>query len=184
MNPFETPKSGYPHWQGPERRVLDCGSVCDVKEIVATHQKEEMERYAEIIEKINHNEEKSNERHDETQRQLSHLSQSIEAYFSGQNEFVADFKRAFPKNADGLPDFDGHRRGHESLIENSKIDKDVREFIKRQMDNAVKDEDDKRFIKRAVIAALVGAFLLWAGKSLFFDAVAQAPVQAQVQGPK
>ena len=123
-------------WSGLERRTSD--ALGNFKTMLHEHTKEEMERYAEIIDnqdqitnKINANAEASVKRDGETQERIHHLQQSIDAFINGSHDFMASIKRAFPKDADGQPDYDGHRGAHLAWISNSKEAKELTAYIKK-----------------------------------------------------
>lgn len=107
------------------------------------------------------------DQHDETQEQLKHLQQSIESWIAGHDIFLSAIKRAFPKDDEGNPDYDGHRGAHLSWISNARDEKEVMEYVRAQMDSAKKWSDDKRFYLRALAVTVSGAVLLWAGSSLW-----------------
>ena len=70
-------------WNGVERRVGD--GVDRFSRLLKQHTEDEMDRYDQIITKINSNDHKSEARHDETQSRLNHLSQSIENFMAEQS---------------------------------------------------------------------------------------------------
>ena len=116
-------------WDGVERRVGD--SVDRFSRLLKQHTEDEMDRYDQIITKINANDHKSEARHDETQSRLNHLSQSIENFMAEQSLFHEAIKRAFPRDEDGHPDYDGHRSAHLSWIKSSAEEKEFKNYVKR-----------------------------------------------------
>lgn len=72
------------------------------------------------------------------QDQLPHVSllleikQDVQAIRSELVEFKRDVSKAFPKDEDGLPDYIGHRKGHEKQNkEEEKLDEYKTDFAKK-----------------------------------------------------
>lgn len=136
-------------WTGDERRSLPIhvmnwmreevrGATASMEDLLQRHTEDEMDRYDQIIKQIKANDAKSEGRHDETQaiihdnqRQIASLQQSISTFISGTTEFHDAVKRAFPKDDEGRPDYDGHRGAHLSWIDESKESKELRGYIKK-----------------------------------------------------
>ena len=135
-------------WDGEERRSLPVhvlnfiedkimAHASEVHQTLASHTDDEMDRYDQIINKINANDAKSESRHDETQSRLNHLSQSIENFLAEQELFHSAIKRAFPKNEDGQPDYDGHRGAHLAWINDSKEAREFKLYVQKVVGAAV-----------------------------------------------
>jgi hypothetical protein len=154
------------NWDGQDRR-----SSCEDKffKLMEQHTEDEMDRYDQIINKINANDDKSIKRHDETHERISHLTQSIESFLSEQSTFHDAIKRAFPKDDEGKPDYDGHRGAHLSWISNAKDEMEVIEYVRKQMVDSGKSEDLRQYVKKVALAAAaiaVGSWfvlLIWQG---------------------
>ncbi len=116
-------------WSGLERRTTD--ALGNFKSMLCEHTKDEMERYDQILNNVLVNNEASEARHDETQERISHLTQSIESFMSGSDEFMGSIRRAFPKDEDGLPDYAGHCGAHLSWISDAKASKELKLYIQR-----------------------------------------------------
>ena len=101
------------------------------KAMLEQHTAEEMDRHDQLISKINVNHTHSADRHDETQTQLKHLQQSIENWMAGHDTFICSIKRAFPRDDEGLPDYDGHRSAHLGWISDSKESAELKGYIKK-----------------------------------------------------
>jgi hypothetical protein len=102
------------------------------KTMLEAHTTEEMDRYDQIINKINANEQRSTDRHDETHERIAHLTHSVESWMNGNGEFIEAIKRAFPKDKEtGKPDYDGHRTAHLAWIEDSASSKELKGYIKK-----------------------------------------------------
>ena len=123
-------------WSGMERRTTD--ALGKFNAMLKEHTKDEMERYDHIIDqqdqldnKLNINAANSVARDEHTQERIKHLTVSIDAFISGNQAFMDSIKRAFPKDDDGRPDFDGHRTAHLAWITNSKETKELIAYIKK-----------------------------------------------------
>lgn len=79
----------------------------------SSHTKDEMERYQEIIDKI-----------DKVSREAAARHSTLLSAFENFNE-------AFPVNDKGKPDFHGHAQAHKSWIEQSKEAKDLHGYVKK-----------------------------------------------------
>ena len=115
------------------------------KKLLLAHTSEEMEKYEKIIgdieaikgdvseltNKIDDNDSASINRHEATQEHVKHLTDSINAFMEGQSAFISAIVRAFPKDDDGKPDYDGHRGAHLSWINDAKEAKEFKRFLKQ-----------------------------------------------------
>lgn len=122
-------------WDGIERRTV--GALDHFATMLKEHKENEMDRYDQIINKINANDSKSESRHDETQTRLNHLSKSIDNFMAEQSLFHDAIKRAFPRDEDGLPDFDGHKSAHLSWMKSSAEEKEFKNYVKKVVGAAV-----------------------------------------------
>ena len=122
-------------WDGADRRAQD--SLNRFHTILESHTKEEMERYNEIISKIDDNDNASIDRHDEALRKIKHLTDSVDAWMSGNGEFISAIRRAFPRDDEGKPDYDGHRTAHLSWISDAHEQKEFKKFLKNTIIGAV-----------------------------------------------
>lgn len=157
------------------------------KSLLEKHTAEEMERYQEIIERLGSTEEtvtSIDERLDHIEDGQKAMNQSIHAFMETHGQFFTAIQRAFPKDEDGKPDYDGHKKAHLSWISNAKDEKEVMEFVRKQMDDDKKWSDDKRFYVRAVVSAVLCGLVIWAGKVLWYDAVKNAPQRFQQEQQK
>jgi hypothetical protein len=123
-------------WSGMERRTTD--ALGKFNAMLQDHTKEEMERYAEILDqqdqitnKLIANSEASMVRDATTQDKIRSLTQSINSFITGSQDFMASVKRAFPKDDMGHPDYDGHRGAHLAWITNTKESKELIAYIKK-----------------------------------------------------
>ena len=159
---------GHPGVERRAQNVLD-----QFTHLMAKHTKDEMDRYDKIIDdleaaktdvaavksdihelttKIEDNDAASTNRHEETQRKVKVLTESINAFMEGQGAFIAAIIRAFPKDEEGRPDYDGHKKAHLSWISNAKDEKEVMEFVRRQMKDEEKSADLLAYIKKVIFA--------------------------------
>lgn len=99
--------------------------------LLRNHTQEEMDRYNEIIKQIGTNDESSIERHNDTQRRLDSLTDSIDSFVAETSEFHSAVRRAFPKDDEGRPNYDGHRREHLSWISDAKESKELKRYIQK-----------------------------------------------------
>jgi hypothetical protein len=114
------------------------------KQLLLAHTSEEMEKYEKIIDdveaikrdvieltnKIDDNDSSSINRHEATQEKVKHLTDSINAFMEGQSAFISAIIRAFPKDDEGKPDYDGHRSAHLSWISDAKEAKEFKRFLR------------------------------------------------------
>lgn len=135
-------------WDGEERRSLPIhllkfveeriiNHTTEMRKTLSDHTDDEMDRFDQIVNKINVNDAKSESRHDETQSRLNHLSQSIENFLAEQELFHAAIKRAFPKDEEGHPDYDGHRGAHLAWMSDAKESKEFKNYVKKVVMAAV-----------------------------------------------
>ena len=122
-------------WDGADLRARD--SLNRFHTILESHTKEEMERYNEIISKIDDNDNASIDRHDEALLKIKHLTDSVNAWMNGNGEFISAIRRAFPKDDEGKPDYDGHRTAHLSWISDANEQKEFKKFLKNTIIGAV-----------------------------------------------
>ena len=171
-------------WDGHERRSIPfqlmnymderlARHTSEVQSVFRDHTADEMDRYNEILRSLG-------EHREETERRFTELFQSIDAYTTASEALHQDVMQAFPKDEDGAPDFKGHAKAHKAWIANAEKQDQIMAFVEGQMDTDKKRKDDLRFIVRAVIVAIAGAVVMWAGKVMLVDAV-KIGSQAQVQ---
>jgi anion-transporting ArsA/GET3 family ATPase len=115
------------------------------KELLMSHTSEEMEKYEKMIQdidalkremtdltnKIDDNDAASINRHEATQERIKCLTDSINAYMEHHSQFIESIRRAFPRDADNRPDYDGHNRAHLSWIADAQEAKDFKKFLKQ-----------------------------------------------------
>jgi hypothetical protein len=80
------------------------------------------------------------------------MNQSITAFMEGQGTFIAAIIRAFPKDDEGKPDYDGHKKAHLSWISNAKDEKEVMEYVRKQMKDEEKSDDLLSYVKKVIFA--------------------------------
>jgi len=119
---------GTPHARGTGQQIVDV--VLHFNARFDAHTKEEMERYAEILDRLDQNHNASEVRHHKTETRLGALMQSITA-FSEQERNYHD--NPCPQLISALPDadFTGHRRAHEALIKAAEDTGDLLRHIKK-----------------------------------------------------
>lgn len=142
-------------WDGVERRVRN--ELGTFTKMLDSHVKDEMERYGEII-----------DRQDQMDNKLSHieksqseLSKSIMAFMENHGSFISAIQRAFPKDEEGKPDYDGHKKAHLSWISNAKDEKEVMEFVRKQMKDEEGSKDFQQYVKKVVTAAVAVGLVSW-----------------------
>ena len=118
------------------------------KTMLEAHTREEMERYDEIIDRI-----------DQTDTKLLHIERSqtamnasLHAFMETHGQFFSAIQRAFPKDDEGRPDYDGHKKAHLSWISNAKDEKEVMEFVRNQMKSEEKSADLLSYVKKVIFA--------------------------------
>ena len=141
------------------------------KTLLEAHTREEMERYDEIIDRI-----------DQTDTKLLHIERSqtamnssIQSFMDVHGGFFAAIQRAFPKDEEGKPDYDGHKKAHLSWISNAKDEKEVMEFVRRQMKDEEKSADLLSYVKKVIFAGAavaVCSFLAIAAWAAFLKGTA------------
>ena len=125
------------------------------KTLLESHTVEEMERYDAIIERLGATEEATssiNARLGHIENGQAAMNTSILAFMEENGEFFRAIKRAFPKDDEGKPDYDGHKKAHLSWISNAKDEKEVMEFVRRQMKDEQKSEDIVAYTKKVIFA--------------------------------
>lgn len=100
-------------------------------ELLIEHKREEVERYAEILRKIDANKEAADQRSGLLSEQMRHLADSITAFIDRTTEFHADVKRAFPKDEDGVPAYDEHRIMHQAQRDGENTRRDIVQHTKK-----------------------------------------------------
>lgn len=171
-------------WLGQERRSIPVHVLNHIDErlathtervskVVADHTREEMDRYKEILDKIDAHRADSEDRH-------GALSDAFAQYASKMDDFCHAISQAFPKDDEGKPDFRGHGQAHASWMANSERDKSLLAYVETQKQ---KDEDadkDIKYYKRAVISAVAVIVVLWVG-NLIWAGAAQGPLKAPTE---
>ncbi len=119
-------------WSGRERRTDNntLNAITRIQQVMVTHTREEMERYKEIIDGIAATREASEKRHHETFERIENLASSIRDLSAKADMFHDSIKRAFVKDDDGMPDFDGHRTAHISMMNDAKALGSIKNYIK------------------------------------------------------
>ena len=133
-------------WDGMERRAQ--GILERFQHELSLHTKDEMERYDEIIDRM-----------EATDATLTHIEKSqramnmsIQAFMETHGGFISAIQRAFPKDDEGKPDYDGHKKAHLSWITNAKDEKEVMEYVRKQMKDEAKSEDLVTYTKKVIFA--------------------------------
>ena len=164
-------------WPGDERRSIPIhilnfvdekmeSQTKQIKDIFEDHEIKEMARYSSIEGDVK-----------DLKNDFHILTSNITSFMDRTTEFHTDVKAAFPKNEDGNPDFGGHASDHKHRISTADQDKEVMAYIRDEMKRKVVRSEDQRFVVRAVLATVLGLFILWAGSSLFANAVHSAQTQ-------
>lgn len=140
------------HWEGHERRGIPIHvlnyidkrldtRIEEVKQLFLDHTREEMDRYTEILQKIEDSRTASEERHATLIQQLT--------VNIGHQKMI---ETAFLKTENGDPDFHGHHNDHHQR-------KKFADWINRLKDKAI-----TRVVEYASVAAFVWfAYMVWAG---------------------
>jgi len=122
-------------WHGDERRGIPIHILNHVDErlgqhsfriekLLMDHTDDEMERYQEIISRIDRNSEDSQRRHEATAKAIvDHMSKTDMIY-----EHLIE---AFPPDDRGKPDFIGHATAHKKWITEAKDTKELRAYIQK-----------------------------------------------------
>lgn len=127
-------------WTGDERRAIQThvitwvderlgAHVEKVERLFDNHTRDEMDRYQEILELIERNNQENRSRHDE-------LCKSVDCYTEKAEKVYGALSAAFVRDSKGDPDFYGHARAHESWIEERKEWKDLMTYVKRTVISA------------------------------------------------
>lgn len=155
------------HWDGEERRSIPIHviqymdtQVAEVKRIITGHTDEELQRYMDILKKIDDHAKASEARHNELVDRLTVIA--------GRQELM---EQGFPKDDDGKPDFRGHAGAHKNWMKRADDDAKLMDYVRGQMDTDTKRRDDVRFVVRAILATVCGMLVIWAAKELLADAV-------------
>jgi hypothetical protein len=125
------------------------------KTLLERHTAEEMERYNEIIERLGTTEEtvtSIDARIGGIETGQKAMNASILSFMEENGAFFAAIKRAFPKDDEGRPDYDGHKKAHLSWISNARDEKEVMEFVRRQMKDEEKSADLLSYVKKVIFA--------------------------------
>jgi hypothetical protein len=117
-------------------------------QLLEEHTKGEMERYDEIIDRL-----------DQTETNLGRINQtqiamnqSIHAFMEAHGGFITTIQRAFPKDEEGKPDYDGHKKAHLSWISNAKDEKEVMEYVRKQMQEDKNSAELLNYTKKVIFA--------------------------------
>ncbi len=155
-------------WDGQERRMEPISSsISAIERNFAQHTAEEMHRYKEIIDGISALREASAQSHAEGQKQIYGLTKLINDNMSEMKDFHGAIKRAFPKDGDGNPDYDGHRTAHLAWIDDDKEATNL-----------------KNYIRRTVFAGVLMAALAFLGIAAWHELLAGPERHAQSQVAK
>lgn len=155
------------HWDGEERRSIPIhvihymdAQVAEVKSIITGHTDEELQRFMDILKKIDDHTKASEARHNELVERLTVIA--------GRQELM---EQAFPRDDNGDPDFRGHSSAHKNWMKRADDDAKLMAYVREQMDTDTKRRDDIRFVIRAIFATVCGMLVIWAAKELLADAV-------------
>lgn len=162
-------------WDGKERREIPFHLVNymndklaqhaqDTRQILADHAQEEMARYSEMLNSIDHVREANERRYDA-------LASAIGAYTEKVDEFYKSVEQAFPRTEDGKADFSGHAKAHKAWMASSEDNKELMEYVRQQRESDKRWKEDGRFVMRAVVVAVLAAVVMWAGNTLWSGAV-------------
>ncbi len=77
------------------------GVVEKLEQKIDKHTTEEMQRYKDIL-----------DAQKAMQQQIASLNAAVVSFMDKTDEFHSDIRKAFVKNEDGLPDYEGHRLDH------------------------------------------------------------------------
>ena len=122
-------------WDGIDRRTAH--EFSKFSSLMKEHVVEEMDRYDQILHKINMTTLASEKRHDDTHDRIDGLTSTITQFMTEQAGFISAIKKAFPKDDDGHPDYDGHRSAHLSWIKDSAEEKEFKSYVKKVVTGAV-----------------------------------------------
>jgi hypothetical protein len=123
--------------------------------VLEKHTVEEMERYKEIIDRLGATEEATmsiDKRLNHIENGQKAINQSIHAFMEAHSTLFYAIQSAFPKDEEGKPDYDGHKKAHLSWISNAKDEKEVMEFVRKQMKDEAKSEDLLTYTKKVIFA--------------------------------
>ena len=102
------------------------------------HVKEEMDRFEEFVDKqdqfenkLSHIEQRMEDQYETLGARVSNLSTSITAFMEHHGEFIKSIRKAFPKDEEGNPDYDGHRSAHLAWIKDSEDGKELKKYIQK-----------------------------------------------------
>ena len=153
-----------PHAAAPQKTVEETNTAWGrrtddhlgtFKTMLEKHTAEEMERYDEIIERLGTTEEtvtSIDTRIGGIEKGQAAMNASIHAFMDTHGSFFTAIQRAFPRDDEGKPDYDGHKKAHLSWISNAKDEKVVMEFVRRQMKDEEKSADLLSYVKKVIFA--------------------------------
>ena len=147
----EGTKQLFPDWEGKLKAMIEAHEAKDE----AAHQT--------MLGELK----KSEAAHAKTQGRLASLIQSIESWTSKHDLFIEAIKRAFPKDDEGRPDYDGHRTSHLVWMAGSDKEKKIMDYVESQIKSDDKWREDKRFYVRTVAATVTGVMVIWVGNVLW-----------------
>ena len=98
--------------------------ILKVEKLFSDHTRDEMDRYAEILRKIESNNEGAEKR-------FAGLSGVVKESVEKTERTYEAFAEAFPLNKHGKPDFTGHAKAHESWIEQAVESRALRAYIQK-----------------------------------------------------
>ena len=120
----------------------------DFKSMLLKHTAEEMEKYNEIIERLDQTETNL----DKLTRSQTAMNQSIHAFMTGQEAFISAICRAFPKDEDNKPDYDGHRKAHLEWITDADDEREVMSYVRKKMKEDEKSDELLNYTKKVIFA--------------------------------
>jgi hypothetical protein len=125
------------------------------KTLLERHTAEEMERYNEIIDRLDATDEtvtSIDSRLGHIEKGQAAMNTSILSFMEENGQFFKAIQRAFLKDEEGKPDYDGHKKAHLSWITNAKDEKEVMEFVRKQMKDEAKSDDLLTYTKKVIFA--------------------------------
>ena len=174
-------------WDGAERRSIPIhilNHVSDrlsehtnkVEETFRRHTEEEMERYEDILQTASNIDEKLDAHIKASEDRHTATNQMFLSYAEKMDKMVEGFLSAFPKDADGKPDFRGHNKAHVGWMEGSDRENKLLDYVEAQKTRDEEASADLKYYKRIAVAAVVAPLSLWVATVLYKSAVPTAPV--------
>ena len=124
------------------------GTISTFTILLEQYKEGEMARYEEIIGRLDQTETNL----DKLNRGQIAMNTSITSFMEKHGEFIMSIQKAFPKDEDGLPDYDGHKKAHLAWISDAKDEKEVMEFVRKQMTDEKKSGELLEYTKKVIFA--------------------------------